>query len=391
MEKTAIPSIYPPTGTYEFSSIHVDLSCATPNARIHYTLDGSSPTEESPVYHRENGLLRLKGSHGSRTQLTIRAYAEADGLLPSAKVAFPYQFCCFEKGHYRHTMLREPTQDTLGIIRIEDYDLDKMYLVIGSERAILIDGGWDSSGDLLVLCQELTGFALPIDLVIAHGHPDHIMQIHTFLNAGKKVYFPVADLDAASSFGVNLSLDQIVDIGEGDALELGNGSLRVFTIPGHTPGSIVLLDEATGDLFASDAFGSNRRYVPDSAWLQIEPTATAESVLRQLNTFLEKTNGKLRRIFTGHNDEVLDAEAYLRALQSALKKAVDSGPASLAPSLRSAAESFGSGSIISEGSWRLDPLWVAANLRFLYDRDRDSTPPKYVPGFDPNITTDLNT
>ena len=390
MEKTAVPSIYPPTGTYEFSSIHVDLSCATPNARIHYTLDGTPPTEESPIYHREEGLLPLKGVHGKRTQHTIRAYAEADNLLPSAEVSFTYQFFCFEKGHYRHTMLRDPTQDTLGIIRIEDYDLDKMYLVIGSERAVLIDGGWDPSGDLPTLCQELTGFALPIDLVVAHGHPDHIMQAQRFLDAGHKVYLPVADLALASDFGVKLSQDQILDIGEGDVLDLGNGSLHVFSIPGHTPGSIVLLDEASGDLYASDAFGSNRRYVPDSAWLQINPDATAESVLRRLNAFLDKTKGKLSRILTGHNDEVLDAEAYLHALQSALKKAVESGPASLTPSLRSAAESFGSGSVISEGSWRLDPFWVAANLRFLYDRDRDSTPPQYVPGFDPNITTDLN-
>ncbi len=390
MEKTAIPSIYPPVGTYEFSSIHADLSCTTAKAKIHYTLDGTPPTPESPIYHREDGLLRLKGAHGKQTQQTIRAYAEADGLLPSAEVSFTYQFCCFEKGHYRHTMLREPTQNAAGIIRIEDYDLDKMYLVIGSERAVLIDGGWDTDGDLPTLCQELTGFALPIDLVIAHGHPDHIMQVHRFLEAGQKVYLPAADLDVVSSFGVHLSRDQVLDIGEGDVLDLGNCSLRVFSMPGHTPGGIVLLDEGTGDLYASDEFGSNRRYVPDSAWLQINPHATAESVLRQLNQFLEKTAGKLRRIFTGHNDEILDAEAYLQAFQSALRKAVDAGPTSLTPSLRSAAESFGSGSMVAEGSWRLDPIWAAVNLRFLYDQDRDATPPQYVPGFDPTITTDLN-
>lgn len=389
MGKTAIPSIYPPEGTYEFSTIHVDLSCTTAGAKIHYTLDGSTPTAESPIYSRQNGLLPLKGIHGKQTQCTVQAFAIADGLVPSAVVSFTYNFLCFEKGRYRHTMLREPTPDIAGLIRIEDYDLDKMYLVIGSQRAVLIDGGWDTDGDLLTLCRELTGYTLPIDLVVAHGHPDHIMQTYRFLEAGQKVYLPAADLELAASFGVHLSKEQIIDIREGDVLDLGNCSLRVFTIPGHTPGGIVLLDECSGDLYASDEFGSNRRYVPDAAWLQINPGATAESVLRRLDAFLAETNGKPRRIFTGHNDEILEADTYLRTFRSALKKAVDLGADALSPSLRSAAESFGSGTMTAEGDWRLDPSWAAANLRFIYDRDRDAVPPNYAPGFDPNITTEL--
>lgn len=63
-------------------------------------------------------------------------------------------------------------------------------------------------------------------------------------------------------------------------LDLGNAKLDVYTIPGHTPGGIVLLDEYTGDLFSSDEFGSNRRYVPDSAWLQISDYSI-ESCLRR--------------------------------------------------------------------------------------------------------------
>lgn len=389
MAKTAIPSIYPPEGSYEFSAVHVDLASATPGARIHYTLDGSTPTETSPVYQRADGLLLLKGVHGSHVRRVVRAFAAADGLEPSREVAFTYDFYCFRPGHYRHSMLREPTSDTAGLIRIEDHDLDKMYLVIGSQRAVLVDGGWDAEGDLLSLCRDLIGRPIPVDLVVAHAHPDHIMQVHRFLEGGQRVYLPHADIETAASFGIHLSPDQVLDIGSRDVLDLGNCSLRAFTIPGHTPGGIVLLDEATGDLYASDEMGSNRRYVPDSAWLQMNPAATAESALRELDAFLAETRGKLRRIFTGHNDEILDADAYLATFRAALQKAVDLGGEGLSPSLRSAAESFGSSTAAVVGDWRLDPFWAAANLRFLLDSDRDSDPPRYAPGFDPNVTTEL--
>ena len=389
MSTTAIPSIFPAEGTFEFSIIHVDLSCATPGARVHYTLDGSEPTMESPVYDRSQGLLPVKGVHGEEVLRTVRAFAEADGLAPSRCVTFTYRFCCFGHGAYRHAMLREPTADTAGLIRIEDYDLDKMFLVIGSRRAVLSDAGFDEQGDLPALCRDLTGGELPVDLVVAHGHPDHIMQARKFLQAGSRVYLPEADLEAAASFGTVFAPGETINIGEGDVLDLGNASLRVYTIPGHTPGGIVLLDEATGDLFASDEFGSNRRYVPDSAWLQINAGATAESCLRRLKQFRQQTAGKLRRSLTGHNDEIPDAYAYLDTLEKAFQSVVDGGQDALVPSLRSAEESFGSSTAAVEGNWRLDPLWAAANLRFLYDADRDAAPPRYARGFSPNVNTPL--
>ena len=387
MLKTAIPSVYPAEGVFSFSTIHVDLSCATPSARVHYTLDGSEPTMESPVYVRAEGLLPLRGEHGTDTVRVIRAFAEADGREPSAAATFTYRFCCPARGTYRHQILREPSAEAPGLIRIEDFDLDKMYLVIGTERAVLIDGGWDEGGDLPGLCRDLAG-GLPVDLAVAHGHPDHIAQANAFLAAGQQVYLPHADEEAIASFGYTIPMDRTLDLVDGMTLDLGGAALRVYGVPGHTPGEVVLLDEKNGDLFASDAFGSNRRYVPDTAWLQIG-NCTLESSLRTLDGFLAAAKGKLKRIYTGHNDEILDASAYLGALREAFRKAVDQGEDALVPSLRSAAESFGSGTAAIEGDWRIDPIWAGANLRFLYDADAASTPPRYVKGFIPNMRTEL--
>ena len=97
MGKTAIPSVFPAEGTYELSTLHVNLSCAASHAVIHYTIDGTEPTADSPIYHREAGLIPVKHTDGAES-ITIRAFAQADGLQPSDTVAFTYRFACRPKG-----------------------------------------------------------------------------------------------------------------------------------------------------------------------------------------------------------------------------------------------------------------------------------------------------
>lgn len=108
-----------------------------------------------------------------------------------------------------------------------------------------------------------------------------------------------------------------------------------------------------------------------------------------MTSFLQKAGLQCKRIFTGHNDEILDANAYLTALQHALQHAIENGEQSLQPSLRSAQESFGSGSATIAGDWRIDPILAGANVKFLYDSDATQNPPHYVIGFDPTIRSSL--
>lgn len=76
----ATPTFTPEGGTY-FEEQTVAINCATEGATIHYTLDGSTPTETSPVYSTPITVSE---------SMTIRAYAEMDGCNDSPVATAEY-------------------------------------------------------------------------------------------------------------------------------------------------------------------------------------------------------------------------------------------------------------------------------------------------------------
>ena len=90
-------------------------------------------------------------------------------------------------------------------------------------------------------------------MISLHGHADHAAQTQNFLDKHIKVYVPHKDL---SWFGDNIPQGTL-DPQEGDKFDLGNTVLTAYAVPGHTVGSLVLLDAKTGDLYSSDSLGSN--------------------------------------------------------------------------------------------------------------------------------------
>jgi hypothetical protein len=78
---TAVPVLAPAGGTYAEAQ-SVTISDATPNALIHYTVDGSPPTEASPVYFLPIASLP--------SGAVVRAMATSDGHKPSSDVTGVY-------------------------------------------------------------------------------------------------------------------------------------------------------------------------------------------------------------------------------------------------------------------------------------------------------------
>jgi hypothetical protein len=80
--RAAAPSFTPPSGTYDTTQ-RVSIATATPGAGIHYTLDGSAPTDSSPLYSAPITVA---------TAETIQAIATKSGLATSAVDTAIYAF-----------------------------------------------------------------------------------------------------------------------------------------------------------------------------------------------------------------------------------------------------------------------------------------------------------
>jgi hydroxyacylglutathione hydrolase len=130
-----------------------------------------------------------------------------------------------------------------GSWRIEDNGV-RAFLFAGTERALLVDTGF-GTGDIKKVVQGLT--RLPLMLVNTHADRDHIGCNALF----EKAYMHPAEY--AYYYESAEMNDAVSPLWDGDVIELGARRFEVVLIPGHTPGSIALLDRVNRLLVAGDS------------------------------------------------------------------------------------------------------------------------------------------
>lgn len=133
-----------------------------------------------------------------------------------------------------------------------DQDYVRCFLITGKERAILLDT-CDLDADLPSLIRTLT--ALPVSVVHTHADHDHIGASARF----EKTYMHPSDFALLNSV-YESSLNPI-PLREQEIIQLGGRTLEVLLIPGHTPGSIALLDRDHRILFSGDTIKDNMIYM----------------------------------------------------------------------------------------------------------------------------------
>lgn len=354
MPMTAPPTAFPAPGTFAVAQ-QVTLLCDTPDAVIRYTLDGTPPQADSPMClpHDLPMLAAVNDANGKgvRSTYTLTAQATAPGHAVSEVVTFDYVI------DRRDTDVYVSAEVEPGLWMIKDYDDTKMYLIKGSERALLVDAGM-GNGQLRAFVSDLVG-DLPLSVFITHGHPDHIAAMGQFEDA-YDVYMSHHDLPMAHSFkerlGYQLDLSAIIDIHEGMVFDLGDWHLEVYHVPGHSRGSMILLDAARGVVIAGDAFGSNTPTIPHALWMQIPSATPIDHYLSALYAVRAHIDGRYTRIYGGHNDTPL-GPAYLDTLQAVVQKLVDMEGEALSPSLRPRG-----GWWAQVGDRVRDPNWAAINV-----------------------------
>ncbi len=166
-------------------------------------------------------------------------------------------------------MQKEPTWTDLGdgIYNISTPPVGfQEYLVLGDERALLIDTGM-GVGSLRPTIDEIT--SLPVTVINTHGHPDHAggdaefdppllcpADFDVYEQMATRAYRKqdVSHMPGGETFVPMLQPDgpAPVAVEDGAILDLGGRTLQVIYTPGHTHGSICIFDEQTGTLFAGD-------------------------------------------------------------------------------------------------------------------------------------------
>jgi len=159
---------------------------------------------------------------------------------------------------------------------INEYGLDAMFLIVGDEKALLIDTG-TGVFDLPMLLKTLTD--KPVQVVLTHGHPDHAGAIGWFDEVyahpddfemaqrlsyeGRRIYAksilrmnPNAPITA--DYTVRFEKQpKLLPLFEGETIDLGGRHVMVFETPGHTPGGLSFLDVRERICITGDACNGN--------------------------------------------------------------------------------------------------------------------------------------
>lgn len=127
--------------------------------------------------------------------------------------------------------------------RIED-SFVRMFVLEGEESALLIDGGM-SAFNARELAEQIT--AKPITMILTHADRDHVAGTVGFDS------FFMHPSEASNFYNAQKQEGCFVAIENGQRIDLGNREIEIVHLPGHTPGSIALLDVKGRMLFSGDS------------------------------------------------------------------------------------------------------------------------------------------
>ena len=132
--------------------------------------------------------------------------------------------------------------------RIEDGGV-RFFLLAGNEKALLIDSGMNLR-NAREIAESLTD--LPVELLNTHADMDHIAG-----NGAFETFWMHPDEEPVYRRGGRGGV--IRPLRDGDVLDLGGRELRIIHLPGHTPGSIAVLDVNNRVLISGDPIQAHGR------------------------------------------------------------------------------------------------------------------------------------
>lgn len=224
---------------------------------------------------------------------------------------------------------------------LKDVQSVNKYLVVGDERALLIDTGYGFV-DYRPAIREITD--KPLLVVDSHAHPDHCMgnflfdevylsrydyghlradaadelkrsQLAYRLNKpGSRLAEELDDTDAWLAHSVYEPRYRLIDAGF--HFDLGGVDLEVIALPGHSLGSIALYERRLGWLFTGDSVADYNVYYFAAGDPHLEPAPLA--VYYDALTKLEAQVGDCE-LYPAHGRFPLERAAIADAIENLIE------------------------------------------------------------------------
>jgi glyoxylase-like metal-dependent hydrolase (beta-lactamase superfamily II) len=223
---------------------------------------------------------------------------------------------------------------TIGHEPFKGFPPPNSYLLVGSERALAVDTGWDVPEDHAARMAALAEWArVPLAAVlITHRHPDHgggALALARETGAPLWAHARERETIERDRFKGAGTID--AEVAEGDRIDLGGLTARVVEAPGHTDGCLAVWVEERRALLTTDT-------VMGVSTTVIKPEdGSLADYARTLERFATL---EARVFYTGHGAPVTDPAGRLRALsehrrkrEAELVRALAAGPQTV-PELR---------------------------------------------------------
>ena len=185
------------------------------------------------------------------------------------------------------------------------------YLIAGTDRAVMIDALQEVTG-LYAKARELT--SLPIDLLLTHGHFDHIWGLDALRDAAnaaaeadgleavkayahedERALLKDVHMNVSEQAGRACSTYADVYVKDGQEITLAGMTCKVIATPGHTAGGCCYYFEEAGMLVAGDTLFA------ESVGRTDFPTGSMGTLVRSIREKLfvlpEDT-----KVYPGHGD-----------------------------------------------------------------------------------------
>lgn len=174
-----------------------------------------------------------------------------------------------------------------------------MFLIEGKSYALLLDTGFGTE-NLRELISKLT--EKPLILALSHSDRDHIGACGQFEG---KVYLHPAEYERFLGNTPDNRLE-LMPLWEDDKIDLGGRKLTVLHTPGHTPGSIMLLEPEQKILFSADSVQEGPIYM-------FGPGRNLEALCASMERLREREK-EFQTVLPCHGKMPLDA-SYIEEIQ----------------------------------------------------------------------------